>query len=229
MEPTNVATQPIDNGSSNNYVTVDQFITQGKVALTNAQLDDIAPLLEKRGYPKDMLVAKALEVANLASLNEKQKAEYGEAEEATDDYTKAVKLLHPEYIDHLQLARVAFKYNVAAQVGLGLRGSRKKDEAGYCAQALGFYNGVLGSVDYLLEMEKKGVEETELQELKAGYTNLEKLAAAKAKEGGEAQQATKQRNILYDELKEWFSDFKEVSIIALRKTPQLREKLGWKE
>ena len=52
MEPTNVATQPSDNGSSNNYVTVDQFITQGKVALTNAQLDDIAPLLEKRGYPQ---------------------------------------------------------------------------------------------------------------------------------------------------------------------------------
>ena len=62
-----------------------------------------------------------------------------------------------------------------------------------------------------------------------GYTNLANLAAAKAKEGGEAQQATQQRDVLYDQLQEWFSDFKEVAIIALRKNPQMREQLGWKE
>lgn len=229
MEPTTEPTQPANKSGKNYYVTIDQFVTQAQVALTNGQLADIAPLLEKRGYPKTLLAAKATEVDNLATLNEKQKKEYGESEEATDDYTKAVKLLHPEYIDHLALGRIVFKNNVAAQTGLGLQGSRKRDEAGYCRQALLFYNGVLGSTDYKAAMKTKGVDEPELQEMQAGFNDLEKLAAAKAKEGGEAQQATKQRNVLYDQLEEWFSDFKKVAIIALRKNPQMREQLGWKE
>ena len=109
MEPTTEPTQPAAKGGKSYYVTIDQFVSEAKTALTNGQLADIEPLLASRGYPKTLLAAKANDVDSLATLNEKQKKEYGESAAATDDYTQAVALLHPDYIDHLGLARIGLK------------------------------------------------------------------------------------------------------------------------
>ena len=216
-------------GGDSNYITIEQFLTDAGVALTNAQLTDIEPLLLKRGIKKADVIAKQTEFANLAALNEKQQKEYGESYQATADYTALEHTLHEDYIDHLGLARIAFKNNVAAQTALGLGGKRKTDEAGYCKQALMFYNGVLLSADYKAAMLTKGVDTTELTAMQTGYNNLEKMAAKKGKEFGEAQAATVSRNQLYDTLSEWFSDFKGTAVIALRKHPQFREQLGFLE
>ena len=216
-------------GNHSRYVSIVQFTRDATVAITNAQLPDIAPALEKSGYSGAEIAAKKQDIDNLNNLNENQKKEYGEASAATDNYNKAENLLHSDYIAHLNLGRIALKNNVAAQIGLGLQGKRKAEEAGYCRQALLFYNGVLADPTYQAALLKKGVPDKELVAMRDGYTKLDELAAAKAKEGGEAQQATKTRNLLYDELKEWYSEFKETAIIALRKQPQAIEKLGWKE
>lgn len=231
MDNKNLPTENQDKngGNDNSYITISQFVTDGSNALTNALLDDIEPLLLKRGIKKADVIAKQTEFDKLATLNEDQKTEYGQSYQATADYTALEKTLHEDYIDHLELARIAFKNNIAAQTGLGLRGRRKLDEAGYCKQALQFYNGILNSADYKTAMLTKGVDTAEATAMQVGFTNLEALSAKKDKEFGEAQSATKKRNKLYDDLSEWYSDFKKTAIIALRKYPQYREKLGWLE
>lgn len=219
---------PVAGGNSS-YQSIDAFIQVSTVALTNAQLPDILPLLIARGYPEATIKDKADEIADLQTLNANQQKEYGEQFAAIAAYNAAVEQLHGDYIDHLQLARLVFKNNVAAQTALGLTGKRKVSESGYQAQAVQFYQGVLANAAYKAALATKGVTQAELDSQLAGFETLPNLSAAKAKETGEAQMATKTRDAAYDALAEWMSEFKQTAIIALRKTPQLREKLGYKE
>ena len=230
MENNQTTPTPGKNVSSDSrYISIQQFLTNATTALTNAQLPDIEPLLLNRGITKTDVIAKLADVEALEKLNEAQKKEYGESYQSTADYDALEHTLHQEYMDHLTLARLVFKTNISAQTGLGIKGKRKSDDAGYCKQALQFYNGILNSNDYKAAMLTKGVTTTELTTMQTGYTNLGTLSTAKDKEFGEAQAATNKRNTFYDELEDWYSDFKETAIVALRKYPQYREQLGWLE
>jgi hypothetical protein len=220
---------PAPQGGGNNYVDLDAYTTSCEVALTNAADAEIEPLLTARGYPATTIAAKLTELANVKKLIADQRKEYGEQYEATKAYDDAVRLIHPNYIDHIDLARVAFKNDTAAKTALGLKGERKLSESGYRAQALLFYNGVLNNTAYKAAMAIKGVTEAELVTAQKAYDALGKKIADKYKETGEAQAATKARDKAIDDFADWFSDFKEVAKIALRPKPQLREKLGWKE
>ncbi len=63
----------------------------------------------------------------------------------------------------------------------------------------------------------------------AVFTNLKKMIPVKAKETGEAQQATSTRDDAWEVFDEWFLKFKKCAILALGDQPQLRGKMGWKE
>ncbi|MGB4773821.1 MAG: hypothetical protein WBP45_01495 [Daejeonella sp.] len=222
-------TDPNPNGNTNSYVDTDTYLAACETALINSADSEIAPLLEARSYTPALLAAKQAELSAIKELVVTQKKEYGEQYDATQAYNNAVGLLHPDYMDHLALARVVLKNNTAAKTALGLKGKRARSESGYCSQGLLFYKNTLSNADYTAALAKVGVSEADLQSGKAGYEALSTQAAAKAKETGEAQGATARRDEAIDAFADWFSDFKEVAIIALRKTPQLREKLGWKE
>ena len=220
---------PTPQRGGNNYVDLAGYTTQCEVALSNAADAEIAPLLAARGYAAVTIAAKQTELANVKKLIANQIKEYGEQYAATKDYDDAVILIHPNYIDHIDLARIAFKNDTAAKTALGLKGDRKQSESGYRAQASLFYNGLLDNNDYKAAMAIKGVTDAELVKAEKAYDALGKKIADKLKETGEAQAATKARDKAIDDFADWFSDFKEVAKIALRQKPQLREKLGWKE
>ncbi len=222
---------PLPNATpkASTYQNTDAFLSSCETSLINASDAAIAPLLTARGYTPAIIAAKLTELATLKTLVASQKKEYGEQFAATEEYTKAVDLLHPEYMDHLALARVAFKTDTAAKTGLDLKGKRAQSESGYTSQALLFYNGVLGNPAYKTKLAAFGITDTQLQTGKTGYTALATKSANKTKESGEAQAATQARDKALDTFSTWFSDFKVVATIALNKTPQLKEKLGWKE
>ncbi|MEO6831870.1 MAG: hypothetical protein ABI169_06695 [Chitinophagaceae bacterium] len=79
------------------------------------------------------------------------------------------------------------------------------------------------------EETKKGISENDLSNGQQTFRNLQMLTAAQQKETGEAQQATVARDNAYDALHEWMSDFYKTAKVALRKYPQMMEKLGIKE
>jgi hypothetical protein len=82
MENTN-PTQPNqanDNASNDSrYITIEQFLTDSGIALTTAQLADIEPLLQKRGIKKTEVIARQVQFASLAKLNQDQKKEFNYA------------------------------------------------------------------------------------------------------------------------------------------------------
>jgi hypothetical protein len=224
-------TTPTSNsgGNNNEYIDIDNYLSQCETALTNALLDEIAPKLAARGYDATEIADKLAEVAVIRDLNENQKKEYGEQYQATADYTNAENTLHSNYIDHLDIARIVFKKDFAAQAALGLNSKRKITQSGYQAQALLFYNNALKNADYKAALAKRGITEAELTTHQTNFKALSDLQANQRKETGEAQAATKLRDAALHEFEEWMSDFKEIAIIALKDSPQLREQLGWKE
>lgn len=223
------ATTTTKKRSRTTYVNLAEFSRQSKTALTNASDPDILPLLKKRGYTEAQIADKLAKIELLGTLDEKQKKEYGEQYDATEAYTKAEDTLHEDYMDHIELARLVFKNDVAAKTAMGLSGDRKQSASGYSSQGLLFYNNALKNDDYKAGLATKGITEAELLAQQAAFTALDALASKQEKETGEAQRATKERDALHDELAAWMGEFKATAIIALRKYPQYREKLGYVE
>lgn len=230
MEASNTATStPSSPTQQNHYQTIVAYLAASKTSLKNATLPVIAPKLLGIGYTPAIIGAKLQEIAILETLNEQQKKEYGEQYKATATYSATENALHEKYSKNLTIARVVFKNDVAAQVALGLNGERKKSKSGFQAQALQFYKGALQNTDYKTELAIRGITEAILAAQKTGFENLSDLEASQKKESGEAQAATKKRDIALDAFAEWMSDFKKMAIVALSDSPQLREQLGWKE
>lgn len=219
------ATTPPDYSD---YQSINEFIYEAETMLTNAQLEDVLPLLEKRRYTKKVLEAKLAELEALRTLNQRQKEEYGEQHDATEAFLTARAGLFKTYMKHLKLARMALRDNTGAKTALGLSGERKRSKSGYLAQAQQFYDGALNSKAYQAALDTKGIEKEELEAAKAALKGLKGLADAQHKETGEAQAATAARDVAYDKLYAWVRDFKATAAIALEDTPGLMAKMGLK-
>jgi hypothetical protein len=219
---------PTPSGA-NNYQNLDNYLRGATTALTNAADAEVAPLLANRSYTKTVIDEKIVELDHVKELVKTQTKEYGDQYQATKNYTDAVAILHPKYMEHLLISRIVFRDNVAAKTTLGLNGSRKRSASSYCRQAELFYKGTTENSDYKASLAQKGITDIELQTGKTGYANLSDLAAIQVKETGEAQGATAARDKAVDDFAAWYSEFKAIGKIALSTQAQLREKLGWKE
>jgi hypothetical protein len=220
-------TQP--KNVANTYEDFDTYHGNRQVALTNASDAQIAPLLTAADYPPTTIAAKLTELAALKKLSDDQKKEYGEQYEATKDFNDLAHSLDPAYLKHVKYGTLIFEDDKAAIKVLGLDGRRKQAEMAYCNQALDFYGNGLSNATYKAALNKRGITDAELTAGKTGYTNLKAMIPVKTKETGEAQQATSKRDEAWENFDEWFVEFKKYAVLALSGTPQLREKLGWKE
>ena len=222
-------TPPPQKTTANTYENFDLYHSNRLVALTNSTDAEIAPLLAAAGYSPTTITSKLSELATLKTLDDNQKKEYGEQYQATKDYDDLAATLHPIYLNHINWGRLIFENDLAAIGTLSLKGKRKRPESGYCNQALLFYEGALNNATYKAALVARGITEPMLQAGKTGFTNLKNMIPKKAKETGEAQQATAKRNAAWDTFDNWFIEFKKYGKLALSSKPQLREKLGWIE
>jgi hypothetical protein len=213
----------------NNYEDFDTYYDNRQTPLVNASDPEIEPLLTAADYPPPIIANKLAELEALKKLSDDQKKEYGEQYEATKNYNDLANVLHPIYLTHVNFGKLIFKDDKAAIKVLGLDGRRKQAEMAYCNQALDFYTNGLDNVNYKAAINKRGITDAQLTAGKTGYTNLKGMIPVKTKETGEAQQATSKRDAAWETFEDWFVEFKKYAVLALSGTPQLREKLGWKE
>ncbi|MFZ4797309.1 MAG: hypothetical protein ACOYMA_07415 [Bacteroidia bacterium] len=214
---------------ANNYEDFDTYYDNRQTALVNASDAQVEPLLTAADYPTATIASKLAELEALKTLNDDQKKEYGEQYEATKNYNELANSLHPIYLTHVNYGKLIFEDDKAAIKVLGLDGKRKRAEMAYCNQALDFYTNGLATASYKAAINKRGITDAQLTAGKTGYTNLKAMIPLKAKETGEAQQATSLRDAAWDTFDVWFMEFKKYATLALSSTPQLKEKLGWKE
>jgi soluble cytochrome b562 len=109
---------------------------------------------------------------------------------------------------------------------LNLVRQHQRNLADYSRQALPFYNGVLANDDYKAKLAGSNLDEATLTTMQSGFKKLETLDKAHTAEMGEAQEATAARDKAWDAQEDWMRIFYRKAKIALKKAPQLREKLG---
>ncbi|MFA9212553.1 MAG: hypothetical protein ACEQSR_01735 [Candidatus Methylacidiphilales bacterium] len=219
---------PNYGGGKGDYVSIDEFILLISTACNNANHPEIEPLLTKRGYTPAKIAAIPPKVSNLEALNQKQKKEYSEQYDATENYIRDWKLLNNTYAEHVELARILFENDTNNYVQLGLIGKRKDSFSGYIQQAKLFYANALKDQNVIDQLATKGITKQELDDTAAIITKVEEEKYKQTKETGEARQATKDRDAVYDELAKWYSEFKRTALIALSNKPQLGVILGFK-
>ncbi|MGD8781734.1 MAG: hypothetical protein PVH88_22560 [Ignavibacteria bacterium] len=206
---------------------INQIISESDVLINNALSDEsIKTELALYGYDETKLTEGKTLLDEVIELNRKQKEEYGEQFEATEEVKSKFDTAYKAYIKAVKLSRIALKKNTKAPAALLLNGRREESISGFVEQASIFYGTMLKESEFQNEMLKYGYSTEKLQEEKQLVDDLIEANRNQEKEKGEAQSATKERNLKIDELLEWTGELREVAKIALEENEQWLEKLG---
>ena len=201
-----------------------------QVAIDNSlNIPGISKELEVYGYNKNKLEQGRSLHDQAVKVITKQKAEYGDQFEATEDLAYAWELSEAAYMRSIKVSRVAFKKDRKANAALKLTGDRKETLSGFINQTTLFYDNLLADPQLLQGMKTFGYTKAKLTEEKKLVDKVVALNAKQEKEKGEAQATTKRRERVMDRLDAWMSDFRVIARVALEDKPQWLEKLGIKE
>jgi hypothetical protein len=206
-----------------------RFISDNHLLLANSLLPDVLPHIVAIGFTQADIEEKLAKITDLRTLNESKQVHKGYRAAASVDIKNAKAALHKEFMVQLAIARIALAHDTAARVGLALDEKRKRAYGDYVTQGELFCNGLLANADWMAALAARGVTESELQATKAGFKNLRTMAEGLGSKTGAAISATQQRNELYEALKPWLRDYRQMAKIALRKEPQMCEVLGIKQ
>ena len=207
--------------------TLDSFLNDARVAIDNALAQpQVQAYLTEYGYtPEKLQKGKALYDQALAA-QQKQTKEYGEKYSATAALNETWEVARASYNRHLKIARITFKDNPGAAAELALNGIRKRALSAWLLEAKQFYQNLLSNQGFLDAIAEYAITPAKLEAAQAEVEAVEAANLAQKKEIGEAQDATKARDGVIEELNTWLSDFVVIARIALEEQPQLIESLG---
>lgn len=212
---------------SNPKATFADKLLSAQVTIDNAIADvEIKALLADYGYDDVRLAAGKTLLDTTNQLQQVQQKEYGDQFEATNALNSVWDGAKNDYMRFIKISRIALRDELAISQKLDLNGRRKESLSGWIAQAKQFYLNALPDSTVITKLASYGITQAKLE---AGKTLLEETEvknASQEKEKGEAQQATKDRDKVADNLFGWLADFIVIARIALEEKPQLLEKLG---
>jgi hypothetical protein len=210
----------------NNLKLSDWFL-ESKILIENSINDkEILEAVKIYGFDESKIkIGKEL-YESLQDLINKQKKEYGEQYEATENLQKSWEKSDASYIKALKISRIVFQDNIKAQNSMMLNGKRKQSISGWLEQAEAFYKNLTSDDGLMQEMQKFGYTQAKLDSEYELVKDVIDKNLKQKKETGEAQEATELRDRKIDELDKWLSDYRQVVKVALEDNPQKLEKLG---
>ncbi len=212
---------------SNKNATFAEKLLSAQVTIDNAIADvEIKTLLADYGYDDVRLAAGKTLLDTTNQLQQIQQKEYGDQFEATNALNAVWSSAKSDYMRFIKISRIALRGELAISQKLYLNGSRKESLSGWIAQAKQFYLNALLDSTVITKLSYYGITEAKLEAGKALLEETEAKNASQEKEKGEAQQSTKERDKVADNLFEWLADLIVIARIALEEKPQLLEKLG---
>lgn len=179
------------------------------------------------GYTEERLLEGRALVEEAQRLVAKQRLEYGEQYEASQQVQQAWATARTAYARTLKVARIALRGNSLAEGALLLRGERHERLSGWLEQATTFYRNLLDTPDLLAALHPFGYTPAVLAHEVALVEAVRAASIAQQYEKGEAHAATQQRDAALATLDAWLADFKAIAQVALAANPQWLEKLGF--
>ncbi|MGD8782334.1 MAG: hypothetical protein PVH88_25655 [Ignavibacteria bacterium] len=207
--------------------SINELLTKSNAALTNAlENSEISEALALLGYDSEKVNEGKQLVEKVSELNAKQKKEYSEQYQATDDFNNKREAANKEYIKLVKLSRISFRNRPGIYSELGLSGERKVTISGWITQVDQFYRNLTTNSEAKSALTSFGITDEKIQAAYDLLKDAQNTYSIRNNEMGEAQDATKERDKYVDELNEWMNDFYTIARIALEDNPQLIEALG---
>jgi hypothetical protein len=152
---------------------------------------------------------------------------YGNLYAATDEQEKFLEETYSQYMVVVKVTRVVLKKQPDMLARLGVTGKRPRSLSGWLRSGRILYTNLLETPEALKAVNTLGgITAERLQEGLQNITKIEDLHIKQLGEKSSAQQATQERDKAFDELCDWYSDFRAIARIALYDNPQLLEALG---
>ncbi len=208
-------------------LSTDERLAQYRLFFDVALTDDtVKPIYANYGYDEATVQEGLALYDNSYDLQQQQKKEYGEQYAATDELAAARSAAYEQYIELVQLARIALKRERNFQNQLELGGQREQSYNKLYMQMLNFYDAALGSKDIQTALARFRITPDTLNAGRALVVSMQQKYQAQKRETSEAQRASHDSDATLDALDDWMGDFIGVSRIALSKEPEYLERLG---
>ena len=194
-----------------------------KGALNNPEIQEKLRIF---GYPQERIREGERLWNNANSLMVVQVNEYGNQYGLSNEQEKFLDETYGQYMVVVKVTRVVLKRKPDMLARLGVLGQRPRSLSGWLRSGRILYTNILETPEALNAIVSAGISEQRLHE---GLQNIEKIEDLHVKQlGGKsaAQQATQERDKAFDELCDWYSDFRAIARIALYDKPQLLEAMG---
>lgn len=207
--------------------SIADFLESSKILIENAKaLPEISAVLAGYGYDEARLAEGLRLWSEADALVRRQVKEYGEQYQANADSGKARAEFEATYMKSLKVARIAFSEDTLASGSLKLYGPRKQSASGQIDQAATFYANLLADPKLVAKMKRFGYDEAKLRAEAALLESLRGKLLTKAKETGEAQAATVERDAKLRALDAWVSDLRAICKVAFYGSREELEKIG---
>ena len=208
---------------------IDALFARARISLTNGRdVPEAQAILASLGYDTKKLDAGLALLDAAVKEADEQVVEYEEQYAATATLAQTLRAFKAVYIPHLELARLKFKGDARGRV-LGLTGERRRDAPGVLAQGRQFYTGLQGDAALGAAMAEWNAGPGVVAAALAAITRVETAAVDQAREAGEAEVATAERDAAVKQLTDFLAVYEELARIVLADRPQLMETLGLTE
>jgi hypothetical protein len=208
-------------------LSIDERLPKYELALNVALTDeDIKPILANYGYDEATITEGKQLYDTAVDLQHKQKREYGDKYGASNEFKQARKNAYKQYMEFVELARIALKRDPNLMSQLDINGRRESVYEKSVTQMERFYTNALASDDIKGKLARFNITEERLNAGKALVDTMKAKRQEQQEEASEAQRATRDRDAAIDVLDDWMDDFLAVSEIALRSQPEYLERMG---
>jgi N-acetyl-anhydromuramyl-L-alanine amidase AmpD len=188
------------------------------------------PEIQKRmsqyGYTPERVAEGLLKLTNVKRLTALHVEGYSDRFVATDKFGKAWKDIYAKYMITLKVVRVAFHREPGKLQDFRAIGIRHRSLSGWLNDARILYTNLQETPGALETMMQYGYTVKRLQEEQQQVEEVAQLHSQQLEETGAAQQSTQDRDQAFDDLCDWFSDFRAIARVALYDKPQLLEGMG---
>jgi hypothetical protein len=187
---------------------------------------EIQERMAQYGYTPERVSEGLVKLDKVKQLEALHVEEYSDQYVATDKLSKAWTSIYAKYMITLKVVRVAFHRETGKLQDFHATGRRHRSLSGWLNDARLLYANLQQTPGALETMAQYGYTAERLQEEQQQVEETAKLHSKQLEERGGAQQSTQDRDKAFDELCDWYGDFRSIARVALYDKPQLLEVMG---
>lgn len=205
------------------YSSLPKQLASAQTAIYNAmEHDEIQKKLNQYGFTSKRMQEGNGLLNHAILLHHEKNDRYGEKQELSSQLDAQAKATKKRFKDHVDTVKLAFRHEPATLAKFKVnRIATKKDE--WQLQANYFYSKAVMYADVL---ESYQLSQSELTQNQASVEALMAIRNRRMQKKGEAEEATRNRDLSMQALHVWMKEFRSIARIALKDSPQLLEALG---